>query len=270
MSLTTNNPADLIGSTVYDRDHDKIGSVEQIYVDPNTQDPLFACVSTGFFGTSQTFVPIDRATQGDDGIVVPYEKAFVKDAPRIEPEGALEPGEESALYEYYSMTGYDDSSYDTDANVGYDDTSSTVGHTGTSAAVGHSDTTSTGGTDDAMTRSEEQLHVGKEQVQTGRARLHKYVVTENQTVDVPVTREEVRLEREPITDGNVGDAVSGPEISEADHEVTLTEERVVVDKETVPVERVRLDKDVVTDTEQVNESVRKEEIEVEGDGDVRR
>ncbi|WP_207454968.1 DUF2382 domain-containing protein [Herbiconiux sp. SYSU D00978] len=135
-------------------------------------------------------------------------------------------------------------------------------------AAGFGDTghdTSGPNTDSAMTRSEEQLHVGTERVQTGRARLRKYVVTEQQTVTVPVEREEVRLEREPITDANAGAAYDGPAISEEEHEVTLSEERPVVEKEAVPVERVRLDKDVVTDQQQVSEDVRREEIELDGD-----
>jgi uncharacterized protein (TIGR02271 family) len=81
-----------------------------------------------------------------------------------------------------------------------------------------------------------------------------------------VQREEVRLEREPITEANVDDALSGPELSNEEHEVTLTEERVVINKETVPVERVRLDKDVVTEQRTVTEDVAHEEIELEGDG----
>ena len=98
-----------------------------------------------------------------------------------------------------------------------------------------------------MTRSEERLRVGTEQVETGRARLRKYVVTEQQSVDVPISREEVRVEREPITDANRGEALSGTEITEDEHEIVLHEERPVVTTETVPVERVRLGTETVTD-----------------------
>jgi uncharacterized protein (TIGR02271 family) len=129
--------------------------------------------------------------------------------------------------------------------------------------VGHD--TSGPTTDDAMTVSEEQLQVGTERREAGRARLRKYVVTENVTQTVPVQREEVRLEREPITDGNIGDATAGPAISEEEHEVVLHEERPVVQKETVPVERVRLDTDTVTEQETVSDEVRKERVEVDGD-----
>jgi uncharacterized protein (TIGR02271 family) len=130
-------------------------------------------------------------------------------------------------------------------------------------AVGHD--TSGPTTDEAMTRSEEQVTVGTAARETGRARLRKYVVTENVTQTVPVSHEEVRLEREPITDANIGEATAGPDISEEEHEVILHAEQPVVQKETVPVERVRLDKETVTDQQTVSEEVRKEQIELEGD-----
>ena len=85
------------------------------------------------------------------------------------------------------------------------------------------------------------------------------------TQTVPVSHEEVRVEREPITDGNVGDATAGPAISEEEHEVVLHEERPVVDKEAVPVERVRLDTETVTEQQTVSDEVRKERVEVDGD-----
>jgi uncharacterized protein (TIGR02271 family) len=124
-----------------------------------------------------------------------------------------------------------------------------------------------GSDDDAMTLSEERLNVGKETQETGRARLRKYVVTENVTQTVPVQREEVRLEREPITDENVGDATAGPDFTESEHEVTLREERPVVEKEAVPVERVRMATDTVTEDVTVSEDVRKEEIDSDVDVD---
>jgi len=119
-------------------------------------------------------------------------------------------------------------------------------------------------TDDAMTLSEERVNVGTQQVEAGRARLRKYVVTENVTQTVPVSHEEVRVEREPITDANVGSALDGPAISEEEHEVTLHAERPVVEKEAVPVERVRLGTETVTEQQQVSETVRKEEVDTDG------
>ena len=132
----------------------------------------------------------------------------------------------------------------------------------TRGAVGHD--TSGPTTDNAMTRSEEQLNVGTRSEEVGRARLRKYVVTENVSETVPVSREEVRVEREPITDANIGNAMDGPAISEEEHEVTLHAETPVVEKEAVPVERVRLDTETVTEQATVTEGVRKEQIDVDG------
>jgi len=125
--------------------------------------------------------------------------------------------------------------------------------------------TSEPNTDDAMTRSEEQVRAGTETVTAGKARLRKWVETEDVNVSVPVTKEKARLETEPITDANRGSALDGPDISEDEHEVTLTEERPVVAKETVPVERVRLAKDTEQHHEQVSEKVRKERVTADGD-----
>jgi uncharacterized protein (TIGR02271 family) len=121
-------------------------------------------------------------------------------------------------------------------------------------------------TDDAMTRSEEELRVGTAQRERGRVRLRKYVITEEVQQTVPVRREEVRVEREPITDENADEALEGPAISEDEHEVVLHEEEVVTEKRAVPKERVRLSTDTVIDEETVSEEVRKEQIEVEDDG----
>jgi uncharacterized protein (TIGR02271 family) len=134
--------------------------------------------------------------------------------------------------------------------------------TETAGTVGHD--TSGPTTDDAMTLSEERLNVGTRREEVGRARLRKYVVTENVTQTVPVEREEVRIEREPITDANIGNAMDGPAISEEEHEVVLHAERPVVEKEAVPVERVRLDKQVVSEQENVSDTVRKEAVETDG------
>jgi uncharacterized protein (TIGR02271 family) len=131
--------------------------------------------------------------------------------------------------------------------------------------VGHD--TSGPDTDEAMTRSEEELAVGKAQRERGRVRLKKYVVTEEVQQTVPVQREEVRVEREPITEANVDQATDGPAISDEEHEVTLMEEQVVTEKRAVPKERVRLGKETVTDEQQVSDEIRKERIEVDGDGD---
>lgn len=263
MSIDHNAIDQISGRDVHGSDGEKIGSVGQVYLDDQTGRPDWITVRTGLFGTRSSFVPLTDAQQTDEGLRVPYTKDQVKDAPNVEDDGHLEPEEEERLFAHYGRTGT------TGAPVagvaggrGGRDLDDETGE----RVVGHD--TSGPTTDDAMTRSEERLDVGTERRETGRARLRKYVVTEEQQVTVPVTREEVRVEREPITDTNRGDALGGPGISEEEHEVTLHEERPVVEKETVPVERVRLEKETVTDEEQVSGTVRKERIETEGVDDV--
>jgi len=249
--IGTDTISRVIGQDVYDESGDKIGSASEVYLDDETGQPEWVTVRTGMFGTKESFVPIRNADLTDDGVRVPVSKTQVKDAPKIDTDGHLSPEEEQELYRYYGMgAGTQTAGYETTGT----ETRGTVGHD-----------TSGPTTDDAMTLSEERLNVGTRSEEVGRARLRKYVVTENVTESVPVTREEVRLEREPITDANIGNALDGPAISEEEHEVTLHADRAVVDKEAVPVERVRLDKTTVTDQEQVSENLRKEEIEVDGD-----
>lgn len=239
------------GQTLLDAEGEKIGKIEEIYLDADSNEPEWALVTTGMFGSKQSFVPIQGATGGDDaGIRVPFEKATVKDAPSIEPDGALSPQEEDQLYRHYGR-----------------ESSSSPSREGAPLATnergGPGKDTSGPNTDDAMTRSEEELRVGTTERETGRARLKKYIVEEQVTETVPVRREEVRLEREPITDANRGDALDGPELSEEEHEVVLHAEEAVVDKKTVPKERVRLDKDVTTTEETVSDTVRSERVDVD-------
>jgi uncharacterized protein (TIGR02271 family) len=275
----------VIGADVYDADGTKIGTASEVFLDDQSGNPEWVTVKTGLFGTKETFVPIREADLTGDGLRVPVSKAQVQDAPKIDTDGHLSPDEEQQLYRYYGMGGSGQMSAPTndytqagtaqtttDTGMGAGMTDPTAGYTDTDVnrhgAKGHD--TSGPTTDDAMTLSEERLNVGTEQVEAGRARLRKYVVTENVTETVPVSHEEVRVEREPITDANIGNAMDGPAISEEEHEVTLHAERPVVEKEAVPVERVRLDTETVTDQEQVTDTVRKEQVDTDGTTDTRR
>ena len=251
--IGTDTISRVIGQDVYDESGEKIGSAAEVYLDDETGQPEWVTVRTGLFGTRESFVPIRDADLTDDGVRVPVSKDRVKDAPKINTDGHLSPQEEQELYRYYGLgNGTAQTTTQTTTGTGTD----------TRAAVGHD--TSGPTTDDAMTLSEERLDVGMRSEEVGRARLRKYVVTENVTTTVPVSHEEVRIEREPITDANVGNAMDGPAISEEEHEVTLHAERPVVEKEAVPVERVRLDKETVVENETVSEGLGKEEIEVDG------
>jgi uncharacterized protein (TIGR02271 family) len=244
---TTDQVLSWRGQDLRGTDGEKIGTIEDIYLDAETRAPEWALVTTGLFGTKQSFVPLRDASPSGDGVTVPFGKETVKDSPRMDPDGQLSQSEEADLYRHYGLD------YDGDADD-IDDTRGTVGHDVSGPT-----------TDDAMTRSEEELKVGTAQRESGRVRLRKYVVEDEVTQTVPVRREEVRVEREPITDANVDAATAGPEISSEEHEVVLHEEEVVTEKRVVPKERVRLDKDVTTEERQVSETLRKEEIDVNQD-----
>jgi uncharacterized protein (TIGR02271 family) len=239
------------GRTIVDADGGKVGTLEELFRDEDTEQAEWAAVRTGLFGAKLSFVPIQAAEPAGEDVRVPFTKDQIKDAPKIdEADGQLSQQEEAQLYEHYGMS-YGDSRSDSGLPE--------------SGVPGNGRDVSGPTTDDAMTRSEEELRVGTAERETGRARLRKYVVTEEVQQTVPVRREKVRLEREPITDANADAALAGPEISEEEHEVVLHEEEPVVEKRTVPKERVRMEKDAVTDEAQISEDVRQERIEAEGD-----
>ena len=264
--ITQNEIGRLASADAYDRDGDKIGSIGQVYLDTQSGEPEWVTVKTGLFGTKESFVPLQGANFDGERLTVSAEKARVKDAPKIETDRALSYAEESELYSYYGLTSASGSSGAdvSDSRTDYSETrtdSDTRNYQGEHVAGGRRDadytddrreTGHTGG-DDAMTRSEERLVTDTKTEQTGKARLRKYVVTEQEQVNVPVSREEVRLEREPITDRNAGGAFDGP----------------VGDTEAVPVELVRLGKETVTDEERVSGEVRKEQIDFDGPDDRR-
>jgi uncharacterized protein (TIGR02271 family) len=254
MSNQTADVTAWVGRTLVDQSGDKIGTIDDVYLDDATGQPEWLAVTTGLLGRNRSFVPLEGASASGDDVMVRYTKDQVKSAPSAAPDGHLSPEEEQALYTHYGRS-FGEWSYDQDTtSAGYGETTGTTGYD-----------TSGPTTDQAMTRSEEELAVGTQRQEVGRARLRKYVVTENVTTTVPVQKEVARLEREPITDANVGQAMDGPAISEEEHEVVLTEEQPVVQKQVVPKERVRLDTETVTEERQVSEDVRKEVIEPEGE-----
>lgn len=231
------------GRAIVGSDGEQIGTVKEVYEDQHTGKPEWATVSSGLFGMKSHFVPLAGASPHGEDVRLQVTKDQVKDAPGVDPDGELSEEEEQRLFEHYG--------------VPYTTEGSTTAEGAPQSAGG------TRGDDEAMTRSEEEVHVGTARRERGRVRLRKYVVTEQVQRTVPVSREEVRVEREPITDENVDQALSGAEISEGEHEVVLHEEEPVVEKRAVPKERVRLSKDTVTDEREVSEEVRKERIEAE-------
>jgi len=263
----------IAGNTMTGQDGQKIGKIVDVYESTQDADGTFVTVHTGMFGGNASFVPLAKASLQGKDVVVPYDKALVKDAPRVEADQELTSAEEERLYQHYSLQRAASPApapapgrhaeetavprgterQDSDGDGVFDDVKDT--------AVGRDTSGLT--TDDAMTRSEERLQVGTQQVETGRARLRKRIVTEQVSTTVPVTRDEVVVEREPITEANMPKAMDGPALSEEEHEVVLKAEQPVVTKETVAVERVKLGTQTVTEQQQVNEQVRKEQIETE-------
>lgn len=251
----TTEAYDARGRTLVDQSGEKIGKIDELYHDQQGGQAEWALVNTGLFGTKKTFVPIRSASPAGEDLQVPLRKDQVKDAPRIDADQELSEEEERRLFAHYGVP------YTTEGSTTAQGAPNSAG---ASSADRPGQDVSGPTTDDAMTRSEEELRVGTTERESGRARLHKYVVTEQVQTTVPVRHEEVRVEREPITDENVDQALSGAEISEEEHEVVLHEEQPVVEKRTVPKERVRLDTETVSDEHEVSEEIRKERIEAEG------
>src|SRR3712207_3665937 len=111
------------GGTVVGQDGDKIGKVSQVFLDDQTGNPEWVTVTTGLFGTGESFVPLSQGSVRGDEIVVPYDKSTVKGAPRVEDSnGHLSETEEAELYRYYGL----DYTTGTQSGVGYDDAATTA------------------------------------------------------------------------------------------------------------------------------------------------
>lgn len=253
ITMTVEGLMALRGNDVYDNEGSKIGSLEQVYVDNDTGEPSWVAVKTGLFGRNVSLVPLESARYGDrQSLQVAHAKDVVEDAPDVDPDSELSEQEVVRLYRHYGLDYQTPSTRESDATT----RESTIAHD-----------TSGPETDSAMTRSEEELRVNKTRNEAagGRVRLRKQIVTDHETVSVPVEKEVARIEREPITADNRDAAHAGPTLSEEEAEITLSEEEVQVSKTAVPKERVRLDKDVVTEEQRVSEPVSHEEIEVDSE-----
>ncbi|MCR8670525.1 PRC and DUF2382 domain-containing protein [Agrococcus sp. HG114] len=275
-------------STVYDSTGDKVGRVTNVYVDDSTGAPAFATVATGWFGTRETFVPLRDATVRGGELHVPHTKDIIKDAPNLDADAHLSEAEEAELFRYYDYSGVGTGGWGTgttDRDRTLDRDRDTLDRGGdlldTDRDTLDRDRDTLAGDRDAfdrdrigdddretMVRREEHLDVGTERVQTGRLRIRKHVVTENETVTVPVEREEVEIVREPVSGRSTGD------LGDDEIDVTLTEERPVVDKHVVDAERIGVDRRTVSDTETVSADVSREEVDIDRDidrdGDIRR
>lgn len=255
---------------MYSIDGDKIGRIGEIYLDDKTNEPEWATVNTGLFGTSQSFVPLAGATVADNGLTVQYSKDKVKDAPRVDADQHLDIEQERELYRYYGV-GEQGFAADRDG-VDRDRAAAGTAAAGTGVVdvdrdrdldVDRDRADLVDGDADTMVRHEERLNVGTETHRDGSLRLRKYVDEQEQTVSVPVETETAHVVRKPV-DGN--EAVADPHaFKEEEVSVELESERPVVSKETVAVEEVGIQTERKTENVQVSDTVRSERIEVEGD-----
>ena len=291
------NIKDLFDATAYDKAGEKLGSVKEVFVDEQTGQPTFVEVNHGLFGMSSSLVPLRGHDFNGDDLKLAFSKDRIEGAPDFDSDKPLTPEAQSDIFKHYDLesaqdvTTYRDERTGTTAGAGA--AGAGVAGAGVAGAGAHAkdetvttertETTDRAAATDAnagrnltdndneLIRSEERLDVNKERVATGEARLRKYVVTDTETVEVPVEREEVRVERTPISEAdaaNFNGTIGDNDTEEAS--VTLHEERVNVDKKTVPVEKVNLSKETIQDTETHTEELRKEQIDTDGITDTRK
>lgn len=271
---------ELLDATAYDANGDKLGNVNEVYINDTSGQPDFVEINHGLFGMGSSLVPLRGHSLEGEELRLAFPKDRIKDAPNVDSDAHLSNEDQEELYRHYGLDNTNNVTEYTrderrDAGVAGAGAGVGAGFAGdrdrdldrdrTAGVDRDLDRERTAGldNDNEMIRSEERLNVDKERVNAGDVRLRKYVVHDTESVEVPVEREEVRVERQPITDADRANYQGGT-IGEDEASVTLHEERVTVNKETVPVEKVGLQKDVVRDTETVSEDVAKERIETEG------
>jgi uncharacterized protein (TIGR02271 family) len=273
------------GYTVVDEGGSKIGKVDDLFLDESDQPEYFG-VKMGFLGTSSTLIPADMATiNNEQGFIeVSQPKSTVQDGPAFDDDREITPEYENEVRSYYGLGPIESSgSYgdyeETNGHSGAGTTdSTTAGTVGSGMSMGDTETgefrehdrnqegLSQPGSDledeDELRvqRSEEELRAGTREREAGAMKVRKRVRTDREQIEVPTKHEQVTVERVPVE----GEATEA-QIGEDEVSVPVTEEEVVVDKRAVAKEEIRLRKDVVEDTETVEEDVRREEVEVEDD-----
>lgn len=267
------------GYTVYDQNYERIGKVDDLFVDENDQ-PEYIGVKVGFLGMSSTLIPMDMARVNDERqlVEVSADKDHVKDGPTFDDDKEITPEFEQQVYSYYGLqhqaTSAEAGTYggyygaETDANSGERHPGIAMGDTESGEfqehapeAEGVSDQSGSDLEDEdelRVQRTEEELRAGTREREAGEVNVRKRVRTDHETLEVPTRREEVSVERVPV-EGEAAEA----EIGDDEVRMPVTEEEVVVEKRPVAKEEIRIRKDVVEDTEVVEEDVRREEVDVD-------
>ena len=268
------------GYEVYDQAGEKIGKVDDLFVDEN-DNPEYIGVKMGFLGTRSTLIPMDIVTVEDESsrLVASADKQTVKDGPTFDDDREITPDFEDEIYSYYGLhqqqlaaqgseehqrrAAYGDYYYAEEHHPGV-----AMGDTDQSGEFREHDPAEEGVSEPGgdlddedelrVQRSEEELRAGTREREAGALNVRKRVVTERQQMEVPTRREAVTVDRVAV-EGEAAEA----EIGDDEVRVPVTEEEVVVEKRPVAKEEIRIRKDVVEDTEVVEEDVRREEIDVD-------
>ena len=247
------------GYEVYDRDYEKVGKVDDLFVDENDQ-PEYIGVKMGFLGTKSTLVPFDIVRVNDQRqlVQVGADKDTVKDGPAFDDDQEITPEFEERVYTYFGLERPTTAEARRAYGAYYSSASTSEG--GVEPAPGERTAGVMSDKDELrVQRIEEELRAGTREREAGAINVRKRIRTDRETMEVPTRREEVSVDRVPV-EGET----SGAEIGDDDEvRIPVTEEEVVVEKRPVAKEEVRIRKDVVEDTEVVEEDVRREEIEID-------
>lgn len=273
------NIQDLLNATAFDAKGEKLGKINNLFVDDKTGQPTFIEVNHGLFGLGSSLVPLRGHHLEGDELKLAFDKDLIKDAPEIDFENQLTAADQDRIYEHYRLTDVQDvETYVTDQPstqdhqaAGFAGAGATAGAAGTADHARHEELevdhaerdlhAPAAGASNDIILEKERLNVGTERVATGEARLRKYQVEETETVEVPVTREEVRIERTPISPEEAKNYV-GSDTDEAT--VTLHEDKVNISKESIPVEKVSLGTEQIQETRTVSETVKHDELDTDG------
>jgi uncharacterized protein (TIGR02271 family) len=264
--------------TVYDQSYEKIGNVDDLFVDEN-DSPEYIGVKMGFLGTRSTLIPFEMARVNDARqlIKVKADKQTLKNGPTFDEDREITPELENEVYSYYGLKRTQTIGNSGSYGSYYSDEGTGAGTVGPGMSMGDTETGQfrehaahdegvhqSRGDDLAdedelrVQRAEEELIAGTRQREAGSIRVRKRVRTERERIEVPTRHEEVSVERVPV-EGEASEA----EFGEAEVVVPVSVVEIVVHKRPVLKEEVRIRKDVVEETEVVEEDVRREEVEVE-------
>jgi uncharacterized protein (TIGR02271 family) len=251
----TTQAEDLLGARVTGADGKVVGTVEQVFRDDVDGTPAWARVRAGKSGR---FVPLGSSQVTSEGLSVPFDSQKIMSGPDIDAGQHMSAAQAEELSRYYGLTV---PAQQPRGEMAEESGQAAAQPGSGQMAAGDQMPAGDQAGSDWLIRQEEQIQVGTEMLETGRVRLHKYVDVESIEQPVHLYREEFEIERIPIS----GDEGVPGNISEGVQEIVLHEERAVLRKELVPVERVRLRTKQVEQDTTVRDQIRRERIEVEPD-----